>query len=775
MDELELPKLKGLQIVAIKKKNDLYKITNGNIRATVDQSTGLVSVYRVGDGQMLLRQLSGKLAACSSDKSVEACAEKAILSFSTSADEELLGGGQHMNTHGIAGRLPAKSLYPGQGVPRLDMKGGRWDFESCTVYSDSSGAEICVPWVLAAKPPLLSDPKGVCGPGRMTNTDQQGAVAVSDQNPEGLHATEAGCCARCAAVEMCTVWVHQPSVNRCWLMRAASPNAPVGHRVAADRTLGFLGKNSSSWRLPDFEAASPASYGMLWNMPNFGVMDVGSTNVTWSAHDPLNAQVDVFVATHGDGVSDNSRGAWGDIMHAYVDATGHSPMLPEWASGYWHSPMGHPTYSQSDVLEAAAGLHARNLSTALFIIDYFNWAKMGDYTFNPKMFPDPAAMVRNLSSMGTRIMVSAWPFVLKDGARASSAVADAARGLAAMDPKTGQPVPWPDSVCQEECFLYDPTWQGGRDFVFDMLHTGYIKYGIHNFWFDASEPESLGGVNHTVDGITFNNPLGQPTGALFHAGSNEQVGMMFPWFHTKMVYEGLLKVNPDEVPLTLARSGWAGTQRWGASNWNGDLQATWTNFKKTIAAGLNAQLSGLAWWTHDIGAIGGCDISSAQYRELLVRWFQFGLVSPIFRNHGSRPVEPWALQKYGESGQMAYEAIVKTMHVREQLRPYVMTLMKEVAETGAPVQRPLRLEFPSDPVAWYVPDQLMLGSRYLVAPVTDPGVRARNVYFPRGGVENCAAWRAFAPMLSAKGVWTAGTHANITVPFDELAMFECAS
>merc|ERR1711923_171574 len=136
------------------------------------------------------------------------------------------------------------------------------------------------------------------------------------------------------------------------------------------------------------------------------------------------------------------------------------------------------------------------------------------------------------------------------------------------------------------------------------------KYGVKNFWFDASEPESLANFKLKVNGseIDYHNPLGQPQGSLFSAGSNQQVSMMFPWWHTKMVYEGLRSKFPDEVPVTLARSGWAGTQRWGAVNWNGDLTASWEVFERTIVAGLNAQLSGIAWWTHDIGAIGGCDI-----------------------------------------------------------------------------------------------------------------------------------------------------------------------
>jgi alpha-D-xyloside xylohydrolase len=407
---------------------------------------------------------------------------------------------------------------------------------------------------------------------------------------------------------------------------------------------------------------------------------------------------------------------------------------------------------------------------------------MGDYTFNPQTWPDPKKMVDHLAGLGIRVMVSAWPFILKAGARASEEIARNPQ-LVVHDTR-GKPVPWPDSVCGAECYLYDASSNASRHFIFSMLKDGYVKYGIKNFWFDAAEPENLGGINHTVDGIVFNNPLGQPSSSLYEAGENEQVGMLFPWWHSKMVHDGLISEFPNEVPVTLARSAWAGSQRWGATVWNGDLQASWTNLKKTIVAGLSTQLSGLAWWTHDIGAIVGCDVSDPDYRELLIRWFQFGLVSPIFRQHGSRPVEPWLLQRYGPckdkeptvcgpSGNETYSAILTAMSFREKLRPYVMSLMREVAANGEPVNRPLSWDFPADSTAWFVTDELMFGPRYLVAPITDLGFRSRLVYFPHG--PNCNVWLRVAANLTVdyRMRYMPGSTMNVSVALDELAIFEC--
>ena len=189
---------------------------------------------------------------------------------------------------------------------------------------------------------------------------------------------------------------------------------------------------------------------------------------------------------------------------------------------------------------------------------------------------------------------------------------------------------------------------------------------------------------------------------------------------------------------------------------------------------MNSRRVFLRRWTHDIGAIGGCQNQDPNYREMLVRWFQFGLTSPIFRQHGSRVVEPWTLQQYGSSGEMAYEAVVKMIKLRYLLRNYTMTLMQEVAAEGTPINRPLSFDFPADAHAWNVTDQLMFGPRYMTAPVYHLGARERSVYFPTG---DCVLWKRWAPAAGngteSSRSFSPGTTATVPVPFDELAMFEC--
>ena len=321
-------------------------------------------------------------------------------------------------------------------------------------------------------------------------------------------------------------------------------------------------------------------YGFLWNMPNYGDVEFGDAATSWTA--TAASQIDYFITVPPANATGAAAGQ--AIMNAYVDAVGHSPMLPSYAAGYWHS---RNRYSSQDMLlEAAWGFHTRGINVSVIVIDYMHWKNMGDYSFDPAYWPDVPAMMANLTSIGMKVMVSAWPFQ----AVGSSSIKEVnANGWAVTVQGTNEPSWWDDNNCKAKCYLYDATQKAAREFVWSKLHDGYYEHGIKIFWLDASEPEiSTRDAQAAAD--YFNNSQ----------GTGQEVGMMYPYHHTRTIHDGLLSEGESETIL-LTRSAWAGMQRWGAALWSGDTSSHWGSLKVSVQAGLNTQMSGIAWWTTDIG------------------------------------------------------------------------------------------------------------------------------------------------------------------------------
>ena len=293
--------------------------------------------------------------------------------------------------------------------------------------------------------------------------------------------------------------------------------------------------------------------------------------------------------------------------------------------------------------------------------------------------------------------------------------------------------------------------------LWDQLHEHYYKLGIRSFWLDACEPEMRPGHPHNLS---------------YAAGPGSEVANLYPREHARGVYEHLREAGETEV-LSLVRSAWAGSQRYGVALWSGDIPSTFDALAGAVRAGLNVAMSGIPWWTTDIGGFHGGDPDDERYRELMVRWFQFGAFCPLLRMHGHReprtsrgfvgegggPNEIWS---YGEH---AEHAMVKTLMLRERLRPYLHEQLREGERSGLPLMRPLLLEFPEDPAAWDIEDEFLFGRDLLVAPVTEYGARSRLVYLPRG-----ATWThhdaSGTPTRYDGGGWI-----TVEAPFDAIPLF----
>jgi alpha-D-xyloside xylohydrolase len=455
---------------------------------------------------------------------------------------------------------------------------------------------------------------------------------------------------------------------------------------------------------------SSRGYGFLWHNPAVGRVELGRNGTRWIAE--ASPQLDYWI----------TAGSYREIMASFTDATGHAPVLPEWAAGFWQCKLRYA--SQEEVLEVAREFRRRGLPLNVIVVDFFHWTRMGEWRFDPTCWPDPSAMVAELEALGVKLMVSVWPAVNPN----AETFEEMERAGMLLRAERGQPAHMlftdvqPDGRVGGKVFLrfYDATQPEARNLIWRRVREGYYRHGVKAFWLDACEPET-----YPPDHANFR----------YHIGNGLEVAGLYPLLHQQAFYEGLKSEGEADV-VNLCRSAWAGSQRYGVAVWSGDIPSTFEALRKSLAAGLNIGLSGIPWWTTDIGGFAGGDPSTPYFRELIVRWFQYGVFCPLFRLHGVRepssgwdsggPNEPWSF------GDEAYRIIRGLLFLRERLKPYILAQMREAAVDGTPPMRPLFFEFPDDPRCYEVEDQFLLGPDILVAPVLEHGATSRSVYLPVG-------------------------------------------
>lgn len=458
---------------------------------------------------------------------------------------------------------------------------------------------------------------------------------------------------------------------------------------------------------------SSRGYGLLWHNPGLGRVELGRTQTRWVAEGTR--LIDYVVIGGGD---------YAGVMERYADLTGHAPMLPEWAAGFWQCKLRYRT--QDELLAVAREHKRRGLPLSVIVIDFLHWTKMGDWKFDRACWPDPAAMVRELDEMGVKAMVSVWPAVNPD----SENFAELERRNLLV--RTGRGMntflKFTDTNATGPVFLHllDSTHSEAREFLWGKLRDNYLRHGIKLWWLDAIEPEMSVYEHENVR---------------YHAGNGLEVGGLYPLGQQRAVFDGMKAAGETEI-LSLGRAAFAGSQRYGAAVWSGDIDSTFEDLQQQVRAGLNIGLSGIPWWTTDIGGFFGGQPRSPYFQELIVRWFQYGAFCPLFRLHGWRgsPLihpETSDLNRHGPNevwsfGERAYRLIREMLLLRERLRPYILEQMDLAARKGTPPMRPLFFDFPADAGAASIDDQFMFGPDLLVAPVLFRGARKRNVYLTAG-------------------------------------------
>jgi Alpha-glucosidases, family 31 of glycosyl hydrolases len=456
-------------------------------------------------------------------------------------------------------------------------------------------------------------------------------------------------------------------------------------------------------------ALSSLGYGFLWNNPAVGRVNFGKNITTWEAYSTK--KLDYWI-TAGDTPA--------EIEEAYADATGKVPMMPKYAMGFWQCKLRYQT--QEELLEVAREYKKRNLPISVIVVDFFHWPLQGEWKFDPTYWPDPDAMIKELKDMGIELMVSIWPTV---DYRSENFDEMMNKGLLVRTDKGFR-------ICMNfmgNTIHYDPTNPEAREYVWQKAKKNYYDKGVKIFWLDEAEPE------YSV--YDFENYR-------YHLGPNVQVGNIYPMMYAKTFFDGM-KAEGQEGIINLLRCAWAGSQRYGALVWSGDIHSSFKSLRNQFAAGLNMGLAGIPWWTTDIGGFFGGHIDDPDFHEVLIRWFEYGTFCPVMRLHGYRwPFKP----QYGTTGgaecvsgadnevwsygDKVYEICKKYLKIREAMMPYITTLMEEAHKKGTPVMRPMFYDFPEDKLCWENESQYMFGPNILVAPIMEKGQTEREVYLPVG-------------------------------------------
>lgn len=367
-------------------------------------------------------------------------------------------------------------------------------------------------------------------------------------------------------------------------------------------------------------------------------------------------------------------------------------------------------------------------------------------------------MVAELKSLGIELMVSIWPTVDRKSENFDEMLA---KGLLIRQDRG-----WRLAMdFQGDCIHFDPTNPEARKYVWEKAKANYYDKGIRVFWLDEAEPE------YSIYDFDVYR---------YHQGPNLMIGNSYPVRYSQGFYEGMKAAGQERV-VNLVRCAWAGSQKYGALLWSGDVASSWASFRNQLAAGLNAGLSGIAWWTTDIGGFHGGDGRDPAFRELLVRWFQWGAFCPVFRLHGDREPQQLRHGTTGGSGCLSgapnevwsygdevYDICRSYLALRETLRGYVRDVMHEAHVHGDPVIRPVFYDFPTDPAAWSMTEEYMFGPKYLVAPILQLGQRERTLRLPKG-----AQWRALTVEGQAGGeVWNGGDSVTVAAPLGYMPVFE---
>ena len=404
--------------------------------------------------------------------------------------------------------------------------------------------------------------------------------------------------------------------------------------------------------------------------------------------------------------------------------TGKPTLLPKWAFGYIQSKERYRT--ATELTETAAEFRRRGLGLDCIVLDWCSWREgcWGDKTPDPERFPDVRGLVDELHGMNVHFMVSVWPN--------TASGQDCDEFLAAGKFLPGSRI-------------YDAFDPEARDLYWAQCRRYWIDGGADALWCDSDEPitdpdwcgETKRDEDERMRLLTEASALRMDPEQMNHYAAKHLRGLYDHWRHD----------DPGRRPVILSRSGGLDSGALGTILWSGDVAARWDVLQKQVTEAIRTACSGICWWTLDIGAffVGQKEqwfwrgdypegVKDPAYRELYIRWFQFGAMLPVFRSHGTdTPREPW---QFGGEGSPEYACLGDMIMLRYRLLPYLYSTAAQACRDGLPMIRAMLTAFPEVPELFASDDQYMLGDALLVKPVTralKDGGDQTEILLPPGG------------------------------------------
>ena len=414
-----------------------------------------------------------------------------------------------------------------------------------------------------------------------------------------------------------------------------------------------------------------------------------------------------------------------EIISGYRQLTGKATILPRWAYGFWQSRERYKT--QEEIVGTLAEFRKRQIPIDNIVQDWSYWEEdqWGSHEFDAARFPDVQKMMDDIHDMDARCMISVWPKFYhntdnykaldEQGFMYQRAVKDSIR----------------DWIAQGYIgSFYDPYSQGAKELFWNQMKENIYKYGMDAWWMDASEPDILSNAS-----IEYRKELCGPTAI----GSSTEFFNTYSLANADAIYNGQRSVDPNKRVFLLTRSGFAGLQRYATATWSGDIGTRWEDMKAQITAGMNFALSGIPYWTMDIGGFcvekryetakeGSEDME--EWRELNTRWYQFGTFVPLYRAHGQYPYRE--VFHIAPENHKAYKSIVAYNKLRYRLMPYIYSLAGHVYFDDYTMMRALVMDFADDKKVENIDDQYLFGPSLMVCPVYEYRARSREVYLPKG-------------------------------------------